>query len=191
MPCFRGRISASTRCRMQIGTEPHARRARSCKVACIRNRYYRRARLGERKFREVARCLALDMSVSDTSRLTGVSIRSVNTIFLKIRLRMAQEIERYSIFNFLPDNTRCAFPAAMSAGDSPRSNGSSPPLLRYSPQQRQRPHRTGAGLPVTNAAQHCQRSSETRQCLPAERLDQSLPWPGGCSPWTVFPSAVA
>ena len=104
---------------MQTSTEPRARRARSCKVACVRNRYYRRARLSECKFREVVRCFALDMSASDTARLTGISIRSINTIFLKIRQRMAQETERHSIFNFLPDNTRCALPATMSAEDSP------------------------------------------------------------------------
>ena len=104
---------------MQTSTEPRARLARSCKVACVRNRYYRRARLSECKFREVVRCFALDMSASDTARLTGISIRSINTIFLKIRQRMAQETERHSIFNFLPDNTRCALPATMSAEDSP------------------------------------------------------------------------
>jgi len=106
---------------MLTGTEPQAGRAGRVRVsaACARNRYYRRSRLSERKFREIVRCFAVDMSASDTARLTGISIRSINTIFLKIRQRMAQETERHSIFNFLPDNTRCALPATMSAEDSP------------------------------------------------------------------------
>ena len=72
---------------MLIDTEPHVPRARRVRVtaACTKNRYYRRARLSERKFRELVRCLALDMSASDTARLTGISIRSANTIFLKVR----------------------------------------------------------------------------------------------------------
>ena len=116
---------------MQIVTEPHARRAGRVRVtaACARNRYYRRSRLSERKFREVVRCLAVDMSASDTARLTGISIRSANTIFLKIRMRMAQETERHSMFNSLPDNTCSALPAAMSAQGSPRCNGPKPLLF--------------------------------------------------------------
>ena len=116
---------------MLTGTEPQAGRAGRVRVtaACARNRYYRRSRLSERKFREVVRCLALDMSASDTARLTGISIRSANTIFLKIRMRMAQETERHSMFNSLPDNTCSALPAAMSAEDSPRCNGSTPLLF--------------------------------------------------------------
>lgn len=58
-------------------------------VACAKNRYYHRARLSERKFREVVRCLAMDLSATETAGLTRVSVRSANTIFLKIRQRMA------------------------------------------------------------------------------------------------------
>ena len=115
---------------MLIDTEPHVPRARRVRAtaACARNRYYRRARLSERKFREVVRCLALDMSASDTARLTGISIRSANTIFLKIRQRMAQECERRSIFNIMPDDSNCELPAVTAAKALPRSSGK-PPLL--------------------------------------------------------------
>lgn len=115
---------------MLIDTEPHVPRARRVRAtaACARNRYYRRARLSERKFREVVRCLALDMSASDTARLTGISIRSANTIFLKIRQRMAQECERRSIFNIMPDDSNCELPAVTAAKALPRCNGK-PPLL--------------------------------------------------------------
>ena len=54
-------------------------------TVCARNRYYRRARLSERKFRDIVRCFATDLNASDTARLTGITTRSVNPIFLKLR----------------------------------------------------------------------------------------------------------
>ena len=116
---------------MLTGTEPQAGRAGRVRVtaACARNRYYRRSRLSERKFREVVRCLAADMSASDTARLTMISVRSLNPIFLKMRQRMAQETEQHSIFNLLPDNDHGTLPAAMSAKGSPRCNGRAPLLF--------------------------------------------------------------
>ena len=116
---------------MLIDTEPRVRRARRGRVtaACTKNRYYRRSRLSERKFRELVRCLALDMSASDTARLTGISIRSANTIFLKVRQRMAQETEQHSIFNIMPDNANCVLPAVTGPQALPRCNGSTPLLF--------------------------------------------------------------
>ena len=116
---------------MQTGTKPQAERAGRVRVnaAPVRNRYYHRSRISERKFREIVRCFAMDMSASDTARLTMISIRSLNPIFLKIRQRMAQQTERHSIFNFLPANDNSALPGAMSAKGSPRCNGSTPLLF--------------------------------------------------------------
>ena len=74
-------------------------------TACARNRYFHRARLSERKFRDVVRCFSTDVNASDTARLTGISVRSVNSIYLKIRRRMAADSERLSVFNELPDNS--------------------------------------------------------------------------------------
>jgi transposase-like protein len=53
------------------------------------NKYYRSAKIGEAKFRQILRCFSEDLTASSTARLTGVSVRSVNSIFLKIRRRMA------------------------------------------------------------------------------------------------------
>lgn len=61
-----------------------------------RNRYYRRAHVSERKFRQLTRFFALDFSATDTAHLTGLTRKSVTTIFLKIRRRIAQECERAS-----------------------------------------------------------------------------------------------
>jgi len=45
------------------------------------------------------RYFALDLSASDTAELTGLTHQSVNTIFLKIRRRMAGDCERRSPFS--------------------------------------------------------------------------------------------
>lgn len=52
------------------------------------NRYYNRAKISEAKFRYVLRLFALDLTASDTARLTGLSIRSVNDLYLRLRRRL-------------------------------------------------------------------------------------------------------
>jgi len=51
----------------------------------VKNRYYRRPRIGEAKFRQLVRCFALDFTATSTAELIGISVCSVNTIYLKIR----------------------------------------------------------------------------------------------------------
>jgi transposase-like protein len=63
-----------------------------------RNRYYRRARISEYKFRLLVRYFALDLSAADVAELTGLTHKTVNTIFLKIRRRMAEACARQSPF---------------------------------------------------------------------------------------------
>jgi transposase len=62
------------------------------------NRYYRRSRIAEAKFRFLSRHFALDLHAADAAQLTGVSHRSVITIFGKLRQRIAEECERQSPF---------------------------------------------------------------------------------------------
>jgi len=62
------------------------------------NRYYRRSRIAEAKFRLLARHFALDLTASDAAQLTGLSHRTTITIFGKIRQRIAEECERQSPF---------------------------------------------------------------------------------------------
>ena len=64
-----------------------------------RNRYYERSRISEYKFRLLIRYFALDLSASDTAELTGLTHKTVNTIFLKIRRRMVEDCARQSPFN--------------------------------------------------------------------------------------------
>ena len=64
----------------------------------IKNRYYKRSKIAERQFRLLVKYFALDLTASDTARLTGISLRSINTIYLKIRHRIAEACEQHSPF---------------------------------------------------------------------------------------------
>ena len=58
-----------------------------------KNRYYKCSRISEKKFRHIIRYFSLDLSASDTSRLSGISVRSINNIFIKLRIRLAEACE--------------------------------------------------------------------------------------------------
>ena len=60
------------------------------------NRYYKRSRIAEWKFRLLLRYFALDLPSSNVAALTGLTHKTVNPIFLKIRRRLAQDCERHS-----------------------------------------------------------------------------------------------
>ncbi|WP_130803015.1 IS1595 family transposase [Acinetobacter ihumii] len=62
----------------------------------IKNRYYCRSKITEAKFRQLIRCFALDLTASNTAELIGISVRSTNSIFLKIRHRIAEHCELIS-----------------------------------------------------------------------------------------------
>ena len=45
------------------------------------------------KFRQLVKWFALDLTATNTAKLIGISVRSVNSIYLGIRLRMAEDYE--------------------------------------------------------------------------------------------------
>ncbi|HQO52612.1 MAG TPA: IS1595 family transposase [Ottowia sp.] len=63
-----------------------------------KNRYYRRTKISEAKFRQLLRLFALDLTASDAARLCGLSVRSTNDIYQRIRLRLAQHCAARSPF---------------------------------------------------------------------------------------------
>jgi transposase len=63
------------------------------------NRYYQRSKISERKFRQIVRYLAMDFTASDVAQLTGLTRKTVTTIFLRIRQRVAAECERASPYS--------------------------------------------------------------------------------------------
>lgn len=62
------------------------------------NRYYRRSHIAEKRFRLLIRYFAMDLSASQTALLSGISRRTTNVIFLKIRLRLFQACQAASPF---------------------------------------------------------------------------------------------
>ena len=64
-----------------------------------KNRYYRRSKISEAKFRQIVRHFALDLTATDIAELCGVSVRSTNEIFQKIRHRMFEFCTTQSPFS--------------------------------------------------------------------------------------------
>ncbi len=62
------------------------------------NKDYKRSRISEKKFRQLARLFAQDLAASDVAQLTGLQRKTVNSIYFKIRVRVAQAGERESPF---------------------------------------------------------------------------------------------
>lgn len=63
------------------------------------NRYYRRSHISEKNFRLLIRYFVMDLSASQTAVLLGISRRTTNIIFLKIRERLAFVCEQASPFS--------------------------------------------------------------------------------------------
>ena len=63
-----------------------------------KNKYYSRSKISEAKFRQLLRLFALDLTASDAAQLCGLSLRSTNDIYQRIRLRMAQDCASRSPF---------------------------------------------------------------------------------------------
>ena len=67
-------------------------------VVVRQNKYYKRSRISEAKFRQLARLFAQDLAASDVAVLTRLQRKTVNSIYFKIRTRIAQACERESPF---------------------------------------------------------------------------------------------
>jgi transposase-like protein len=63
-----------------------------------RSQYYVNARISEHVFRRVLRAFGINFTASDAARLTGLSVRSANAIYLKLRRSIAAECEAASPF---------------------------------------------------------------------------------------------
>ena len=59
----------------------------------MKNKYYRRSRIAEKSFEMVIQNFAYDSTATKTALLTKVSVRSINTIYLNLRKRIAQELD--------------------------------------------------------------------------------------------------
>lgn len=59
-----------------------------------RNRYYRGSRLSEPQFRQLLRLFALDLTATTAAELTGITRKNVNTIYRRVRERLAEASAR-------------------------------------------------------------------------------------------------
>lgn len=64
----------------------------------ITNRYIKRSRISEAKFREFVKCFALDLDAYKIALLTGLNRNTVNRYLLLIRKRIAEYCEHASPF---------------------------------------------------------------------------------------------
>ena len=64
-----------------------------------KNCYYKFSKISEARFRRLLRAFSMDLTASDAARLTGISLRSVNAIYLKIRRRVAAYCEEQSPYS--------------------------------------------------------------------------------------------
>ena len=56
-----------------------------------KNKYYRRSKISEAKFRQLLRLFAMDLTATDTAQLCHLSVRSVNAIYQRIRVRFGSK----------------------------------------------------------------------------------------------------
>lgn len=56
----------------------------------VKNKYYKHSKLDEQRFRKILELFAMDLTAVQVANQTGVNVRSVNSIFLKLRDRIAQ-----------------------------------------------------------------------------------------------------
>lgn len=65
----------------------------------MNNKYYNRSKISEAKFRHLIRCFALDLTATETAQLSSTSLRSVTSIFDKLRKKIAYWCEQSEPFN--------------------------------------------------------------------------------------------
>ena len=63
-----------------------------------KNRYNYRSRITEKVFRRLTKAFSMDLTATQAAELTGLSVRSVNPIYLKIRVRLAEFCENPNPF---------------------------------------------------------------------------------------------
>ncbi|HEZ3814509.1 TPA: IS1595-like element ISNme3 family transposase [Neisseria meningitidis] len=86
----------------------------------LKNKYQKFSKISEQKFREIIRCFALDLTASDTAKMTGISVRGINPIFLKIRHRIAALCEQSSPLSGVVELDESYFGARRIRGKSGR-----------------------------------------------------------------------
>ena len=65
----------------------------------MNNKYYHRARISERKFREVIKLFSLDIEATKIAHISRLNRNTINTILNKVRIRLAEYCEQESPYS--------------------------------------------------------------------------------------------
>ena len=65
----------------------------------MKNKYFIRSHISEKKFREIIRYFSIDLTATQISSLTGLNINTANSILMKLRKRIAEFCEKESVFS--------------------------------------------------------------------------------------------
>ena len=88
-----------------------------------KNKYIRRSKISEVKFRQLLRLFAMDLTATDTAQLCNLSVPSVNAIYQRIRVRLAQECATQSQFSGTLDADESYFGPKRVRGKRERGAG--------------------------------------------------------------------
>lgn len=89
----------------------------------VKNKYFRRSKISEAKFRVLVRHFALDLTATESAALTGLSLRSTNSIYLRIRARLATWCTEQSPLNGELEADESYFGASRVRGKRGRGAG--------------------------------------------------------------------
>jgi len=67
----------------------------------IKNKYYNRSRISEKKFREIVKYFSLDLNATQITNLTGLNRNTINKILTLIRVRIFK-ITKEDILQYVP-----------------------------------------------------------------------------------------
>ena len=65
----------------------------------MKNKYYNRSRISEKKFREIIKLFSADLEAKKIALLSDVNINTVNKILKMLRVRIAELAEEESYFS--------------------------------------------------------------------------------------------
>ncbi len=85
-----------------------------------KNRYYSHSRITEEKFWQIILFFAMDFTASDTAKLTNISVRSINTSYIKLHKKIAVQCEDIFPLNGIVELDESYFGARRGRGKQGR-----------------------------------------------------------------------
>ncbi len=95
----------------------------------IRNKYLKRSKISEAKFRELLRHFSLDLSAKNSAILTNLNRNTVNRYLFLLRKRIAEFCEQYSPFKGEIEVDESYFGAKRIKGKRGRGTGAKTPVF--------------------------------------------------------------